>query len=138
MAQPRRAMLACPCPAAFPADIRVSVSWFALGLVLADAGLLLILLASGSERLWRYLRRPALLSIQVAGVLLVTWLIVGYAAQSSAASAAALIPGQSRLGPSDTALLAKPVGDLIWTSARLSLLAMAFALFFASAAGLVA
>jgi ABC-type dipeptide/oligopeptide/nickel transport system permease component len=94
-----------------------------------------MLTTSHSERLWGVFRRPALLAFQIAGVLLVTWLVVSYAAQSSAASVAAQGP-DAKLGPADTALLAQPVGQLIWSSARLSLLTMAFALCFASVAGL--
>jgi peptide/nickel transport system permease protein len=112
------------------------VSWFSAGLLVADLGLLLTLATSHSERLWRVFRRPALLALQVAGVLLATWLIVGYAAQSGAASLAGQGSG-ARLGPADTALLARPVADLVWSSARLSLLVMAIALCFASVVGLV-
>jgi ABC-type dipeptide/oligopeptide/nickel transport system permease component len=112
-----------------------SLGWFRAALVVADLGLVLTLATSHSERLWRIFRRPALLSFQVAGVLLVTWLVVGYAAQSGAASGAAQGSGAG-LGPADTALLARPVGDLVWSSARLSLLTMAIALCFASVAGL--
>jgi ABC-type dipeptide/oligopeptide/nickel transport system permease component len=65
----------------------------------------------------------------------VTWLVISYAAQSGAAGVAGQASG-GRLGPADTALLAKPVGTLIWSSARLSLLTMALALLFASVAGL--
>jgi oligopeptide transport system permease protein len=111
------------------------VSWFELSLLCADLALLLTLATSHSERLWRVFRRPALLAFQIAGVLLVTWLIVSYAAQSGAAGLATQGPG-ARLGPADTALLAKPVAALIWSSARLSLLTMALALLFASIAGL--
>lgn len=112
-----------------------SLGWFGAALVIADVGLALTLATSGSERLWRIFRRPVLLAFQVAGVLLVTWVIVGYAAQSSAASLAVHGSG-GRLGPADTALLARPVGDLVWSSARLSLLTMALALCFSSVAGL--
>ena len=58
------------------------VSWFALSLLCADLGLLLTLLTSHSERLWRAFRRPALLALQIAGVLLVTWVDVSCASQS--------------------------------------------------------
>ena len=111
------------------------MSWLGASLLCADLGLLLVLLTSHSERLWAVARRPVLLTLQIAGVLLVTWVIVSYAAQSGAAGLSAQSQG-GRLGPADTALLAKPVGTLIVTSARLSLLTMAIALFFASVAGL--
>jgi ABC-type dipeptide/oligopeptide/nickel transport system permease component len=110
-----------------------SLGWFGAALVVADVGLVLTLATSHSDRLWRIFRRPALLAFQVAGVLLVTWLVVGYAAQSGAAN----IASPSSLGPADTALLARPVGDLIWSAARLSLLTMAIALCFSSVAGLL-
>ena len=111
------------------------MSWFGLSLLCADLGLFLVLATSHSERLWRIFRRPALLAFQIAGVLLVTWVIVSYAAQSGQASLLSQGPG-ARLGPADTALLRQPVGMLILNSARLSLLTMAIALFFASVAGL--
>jgi ABC-type dipeptide/oligopeptide/nickel transport system permease component len=111
------------------------VSWFGLSLLCADLGLFLMLATSHSERLWQIFRRPSLLAFQIAGVLLVTWVIVSYAAQSGQASLLNQGPG-ARLGPADTALLQQPVGTLIFNAARLSFLTMAFALFFASAAGL--
>ena len=114
-----------------------NLGWFGAGLLVADLGLVLTLATSHSERLWRIFRRPALLAFQVAGVLIVTWLIVGYAAQSAGTDVTLQGPGAARLGPADTALLARPVGDLVWTSARLSLMTMAFALAFASLAGLL-
>jgi ABC-type dipeptide/oligopeptide/nickel transport system permease component len=116
--------------------VGTNLGWFGAGLVVADLGLILTLATSHSERLWRVFRRPTLLSFQVAGVLLVTWLVVVYAAQSADASVAAQGPA-ARLGPADTALLARPVGQLILSSARLSLMTMAFALSFASVAGLL-
>jgi ABC-type dipeptide/oligopeptide/nickel transport system permease component len=111
------------------------VSWFGLSLLCADFGFFLLLFTSHSERLWRIFRRPSLLAFQIAGVLLVTWVIVSYAAQSGQASLLNQGPG-ARLGPADTALLQQPVGMLILNSARLSLLTMAIALLFASIAGL--
>ena len=112
------------------------MSWFSLSLVCADVGLLLVLSTGHSERLWRLFRRPALLAFQVAGVVLATWLIVSYAARSNLAAGLAVQGAGGHLGPADTALLASPVGGLILSSARLSLLAMAFALLFATVAGL--
>lgn len=113
------------------------MSWFGLSLLCADLGLLLLLATSHSERLWRIFRRPALLAFQVAGVLLVTWVIVSYAAKSGESSLLSQAPGAS-LGPADTALLRQPVVALILGSARLSLFTMAIALCFASVAGLAA
>jgi peptide/nickel transport system permease protein len=66
----------------------------------------------------------------------VTWLVVSFAAQSSATALAGQGAG-ARLGPADTALLARPVARLIWSSALLSLMTMAFALCFASVVGLL-
>jgi hypothetical protein len=57
------------------------MSWFGLSLLCADLGLILVLATSHSERLWRTYRRPALLAFQ-GGVLLASWVIVSYAAQS--------------------------------------------------------
>jgi hypothetical protein len=37
----------------------------------------LLLATSHSSRLWSIARRPPLLAFQVAGVLLVTWVVVG-------------------------------------------------------------
>jgi ABC-type dipeptide/oligopeptide/nickel transport system permease component len=111
------------------------VSWLNLSLACADLGLVLLLATSHSERLWSIARRPTLLSFQVAGVLLVTWVVVSFAAQSTQNQ---LLTGNAggRLGPADTALLARPVGDLILSSAWRSLVPMGLALAFASVAGL--
>ena len=111
------------------------MSWLNLTLACVDLGLVLLLATSHSNRLWSVARRPTLLAFQVAGVLLITWVIVSYAAQSTQTQ---LLTGNvgGRLGPSDTALLAQPVNSLVLGSLWRSLVPMGLALAFASLAGL--
>jgi len=116
---------------------QLALSWLNAALLVADAGLLLTLFTSGSERLWAVFRRPALLALQVAGVLAVTWVIVSYAAHSSEVALLGQGPNAGRLGPADTALLRQPVASLILNSAGRSLIAMLVAIAVASVAGLV-
>ena len=109
------------------------MDWFSLGIGIAGLGLVLVLATSSSERYWRLFQRPALLSFQLAGVVLATWLIITAAAAASEASVDASSTG---LGPADTTLLVQPVASLVLGATLRTLLPVSAALAFASLAGL--
>ena len=107
------------------------LGWIDWALVLFNGALVLTLLGSGRPRLWRRLRRLAVLLIQGAGVLAVTWFVFEAAAASAARA------GQSGvLTPADTALLTRPPEIILRSALELSLLTLGMAAAAALLAGL--
>src|SRR5947209_11627917 len=108
------------------------VDWFDLGLLAAGTGLGLVLLTSGSPRLWQALRMPAAFAFQAAGIVFTAWIVISWAARASGSATDA-----TGLSPGETALLAQSVPAVLLRSAARSILPITLALALASSLGLL-